>query len=200
MSRFAGLFFCLCLGISLLACSSSPPGPDQQGGFQPEPASSPEKVVWSHMPGGLQLSIVAQPDANLAGGQPHAVSLCIIQAKAREALVNLAGTAQGITELLQCKPKPELIVSARSFFIQPGEEKFIVADRSEGANILAVVAGFDELVPENCFRIMPMSIHQDSYRSGLLLEKHYTYSAAPMDVSIDIGQSSIAVKGVESGG
>ena len=192
--------FCLLFGA---ACSGGGGGGDTAataGAYTPAPAGSPEKVAFAHQPGGLGISITAEMDANLVDNEPHAVRLCILQTSDREALSNLAASADGLTELLQCKAKPPLIVSASVYYVQPGEERFISADSSAGANHVAVVAGFDELNPENCFAILPKSIHQESERSGFMwLNKEYFYSAAPMDIEITLGQTSLVLKGAERG-
>lgn len=170
------------------------------GSYAPAPAGSPEKVVFAHQPGGLGISITAQMDSNLVGNEPHAVRLCILQTSDREAISNLAASAEGLTELLQCKAKPPLIVSSSTYYIQPGEERFIAADSSAGASYVAVVAGFDDLNPEHCFAILPKTIHQDSERSGFMwMNKEYSYSAAPMDLEIILGQASLVLKGAERG-
>lgn len=188
----------LCLVALLLgACSSPPP---QEVVYPPTPASSPDKVVWYNMPGALNMNIEVSPDVNFADGQAHAINLCIMQSQVKDPLVNQAASSQGIIELLQCKTKAPEIISANMHSLQPGEEKFIPADRKEGARFVAVVAGYDELAPEKSFAILPFPVAQDSHRAGFLyLSKEYTYAAAPMDVHIFLGKTALEVKGEKRG-
>lgn len=181
----------------LVACSSAPP-PDVV--YPPAPANSPDKVVWYNLPGGLNVTIETSPDVNFANGQAHALNICIMQTQVKDPLVNLASSSQGIIDLLQCKSKPPDIISADAYSLQPGEEKFIPADRKEGARFVAVVAGYDELAPEKSFAIVPFPLAQDSHRSGFLFTtKEYTYTAAPMDVYIQLGKTAMEVKGETRG-
>ena len=188
------------LGLALLmlvACSSPPP---PEVVYPPAPASSPEKVVWYNLPGGLSLTIEAAPDVNFANGEAHAVNICVMQTQVKDPLVNLASSSQGIADLLQCKTKAPDIISADVYSLQPGDEKFVTADRKEGARFVAVVAGYDELAPEKSFAIVPFPLAQDSHRTGFLFtSKEYTYTAAPMDVYIQLGNTAMEVKGETRG-
>ena len=181
----------------LVACSSPPPGDVV---YPPAPASSPDKVVWYNLPGGLSVTIEASPDVNFANGQAHAVNICVMQTQVKDPLVNLASSSQGIVDLLQCKTKAPDIISADAYSLQPGEEKFVTADRKEGARFVAVVAGYDELAPEKSFAIVPFPLAQDSQRSGFLFtSKEYTYAAAPMDLYIQLGNTAMEAKGETRG-
>lgn len=185
----------LCLAALLAACSSPPP-PPQQVVYPPSPADSPDKVVWYELPGGLALNIEAAPDANFVDGQPHAIDICVMQARSREAVANMAATPQGLAELLQCAPRTPEIITAEGRSMQPGEKQFIPGDRREGARFLAVAAGYDGLDPKSCFAVVPFPVTQAGHTSGIIFTStSYTYAAAPMNARITLGKTALAVKG-----
>ena len=182
----AGLL-CLC------ACSDKK---DPYAMPEPEPATSPQTVTWNFSPGAITVILDAESDSNLVDGEPHATSLCLMQAPAMEPLQALAASEEGLRELLQCKARPPEILSASQHYVQPGAYRVFPLDRQAGAQYVAVVAGFDTLTPEGCFAVVPVPIHEQKEHSYLFFS-YMLYSAAPMKLSVDIGQATISARGVE---
>lgn len=162
----------------------------------PQPATSPELVVYNHVPAGIQVLFDAESDANLADGQPHATSICIMQVPSVDRIRAEVATPAGLRKYLQCRPEPPEVIAASQYYVQPGESRVFPLDRYEGARHIAVVAGFDTLTPEGGFATVPVPIHEEKERSFIFFS-HMTYSAAPMKLLINIGQASISVQGVE---
>ncbi len=181
------LLLCLC------ACSGKK---DPYAMPEPEPATSPQTVTWSFSPGAITVILDAESDSNLVNGEPHVTSLCLIQAPAREPLEALASTEEGLRELLLCKARPPELLSASQYYVQPGAYRVFPIDRQAGAQYVAVVAGFDTLTPEGSFAVVPIPIHEQKEHSYIFFS-YMLYSAAPMKLSVDIGQATISARGVE---
>ncbi len=185
----------LLLGL-VLALSSCSKKEDPYAMPQPQPAASPEKVAWMAEPGAITVILDAEDDCNLIDGEGHATSLCIMQLPKEDGVRPLASTPDGLLELLQCKPRPPDILSATQLYVQPSTYRVFPMDRVEGARYVAVVAGFNDLVPETSFASVAIPIHEDTERSFLLFS-HPIYSAAHMKLSINVGQATLSVHGVE---
>ncbi|MCR5170325.1 MAG: type VI secretion system lipoprotein TssJ [Desulfovibrio sp.] len=176
--------------LALLAhgCSSPPP----PGAVPPpQPAESPEKVAWSFEAGAIRLAIDADPKLNAVDGVPHALALCIVQAASMDKLAAQGATKEGLRQLLQCKASPPDSISAVQFYIQPGERKVVPLDRSEGARYIAIAAGYDALNPGQCFRTVQMPVHTDSHHTFLLFGKVMDYTAAKMNLNVNLGQDAL---------
>lgn len=186
----------LLLIVLLVLCGCSGGQKDPYAMPEPEPATSPQAVTWNFSPGAITVILDAESDSNLVDGEPHATSLCLMQAPAMEALQALAATEEGLRELLQCKARPPEILSASQYYVQPGAYRVFPLDRQAGAQYVAVVAGFDTLTPEGCFAVVPVPIHEQKEHSYLFFS-YMLYSAAPMKLSVDIGQATISARGVE---
>lgn len=163
---------------------------------KPMPAESPEKVVWNEEPGAIAVILDAQSDANLIDGEGHATSLCVMQVPDGEKIRALGADEQGLRSLLLCKPAPPDIITATQLFVQPGEYRVFPLDRAANAKHIAVAAGFNTLSTSGCLAVVPIPVHEDSERSYLFFS-HPVFTAADMNLAIDIGQASINVRGVE---
>ena len=178
--------------LALLAASGGCSSPPPEGAVPPpQPAESPEKVAWSFEAGAIRLAIDADSKLNAVDGVPHAISLCIIQAPSQDKLAAQGATKDGLRQLLQCKASPPDSISAVQFYIQPGERKVVPLDRSEGARYIAIAAGYDALNPAQCFRTVQMPVHTDSHHKFLLFGKVMDYTAAKMNLNVNLGQDSL---------
>jgi type VI secretion system VasD/TssJ family lipoprotein len=180
------------LGVALLcflaACGAKPePFP------APAPSQDPAKVTWGMVKNGLSYRIVTAPDLNSDKGQALGLTLCVYQLKDSTQFQALAATLEGIDTLLDCKLEPAGAQAAKRFSLQPATELDIVSDRAEGARMLAVVAGYAHERPELCTATLPYPVSKGS--EGIIF-RTTVYSAAALDVVINLTESAVSLTGV----
>lgn len=183
---------CLLLGcLWLAACGDKTPASLPP---PPAPAERPEDVVWGREPNGLRCRLEASADLNREENTALGLTLCLYQLKEYDAFSNKAATPEGLDELLQCRPETVQAQSARLFQLQPGAARDVVMDRAEHARYLGVVAGYAHLRPDQCAAVLPFPLHTAT--EGVIFRSP-VYSAAPLQVLIRLGESSLSVTGAE---
>lgn len=188
--RRARLTALLACGLLLSACGGETP-PAQP---VPTAVANPADVVWNLEPGGLRCRIEASPDLNRDRDTSLGLTLCLYQLQDYATFAGKSADADGLDELLQCRPDAAQARSARLFQLQPGATLDVVMDRAEHARYLGVVAGYTHLVPDQCAAVLPFPLHTST--EGVLF--HTTlYNAAPAQVLIRLGESSLSVTGAE---
>lgn len=160
----------------------------------PSPVENPGDVAWPMEPGGLRCRLEASPDLNRDKETALGLTLCVYQLKEYDAFSNKAATPEGLDELLQCRADAAQAQSARLFQLQPGATQDVVMDRAEHARYLGVVAGYTHLRPDQCAALLPFPLHTGT--EGVIF-RSTVYSAAPVQVLIRLGESSLSVTGAE---
>ena len=180
--------------LALTACGGkepiAPPMP------RAAPSADPSRVTWQAQPNGLRLHIEAAPDLNQQDGKPLALSLCVYQLDKSDGFNGIAQTPGGLNALQECTIKAADAISARRFWLQPGQKLTTDMDRAEGARLLAVAAGYAHLKPELSRVILPFLLHQE--KSGYIpFFRDTLYSAAEMEISIHLSSTQVSLNGVE---
>lgn len=189
--RLAWLSAILVCGLLPAACGGNTPPPAPP---PPAAATNPADVVWNLEPGGLRCRLEASPDLNRDGDTALGLTLCLYQLRDYAAFAGKSATPDGLDELLQCRPDAAQAQSARLFQIQPGATVDVVMDRAEHARYLGIAAGYTHLVPDQCAAVMPFPLHT---RTEGVLFSTTLYNAAPVQVLIRLGESSLSVTGAE---
>jgi type VI secretion system VasD/TssJ family lipoprotein len=162
----------------------------------PLPAKDPAQVSWAALPAGITLTIQTSSDLNEMDGMPLGLSLCVYQLADANHFTALASAAAGLDILQACTVETIKAAAARRFWLQPGEIRKIVLDRAAGAQNLAVVAGYAHLKPELSAAVLPFLLHSE--KEGYIPFFRTTlYSAAPMEIVIDLTAFAVSVNGVE---
>jgi type VI secretion system VasD/TssJ family lipoprotein len=104
-----------------------------------------EPIKWEYEKEAIKLQIKADTDLNWHGGTSHTLHLCVYQLKDRNVFENLAGYEDGLRTLLNysCNLRDDRVVKSESLFISPGEFKLLTMDRAEGAQHVAIAAGYE---------------------------------------------------------
>ncbi|MDR2162159.1 MAG: type VI secretion system lipoprotein TssJ [Desulfovibrio sp.] len=187
----AHLLLCLLL---LAACGGKDTGaPDIP---PPPPATDPTKVIWQADPQGLRLRITTSGDLNKQDGVPLGLSLCLYQLGDKVRFEALAQTASGLDSLLDCAVDKADARSAKEFLLQPGQSLEMTLERAEQAKYLAVVAGYFHLKPDLSTFVFPYLLHSET-EGWIPFFRDTVYSAAQMDIIINLNETSVDVKGVE---
>ena len=189
--RSLALLATLVCALLLTACGGTSPNP-----AQPLPAAveNPADVVWNLEPEGLRCRLEASPDLNRDRNTSLGLTLCLYQLKDYAAFTAKSDRPEGLDELLQCRPEVAQAQSARQFQLQPGAQLDVVMDRAEHARYLGVVAGYTHLIPDQCAAVLPFPLHTST--EGVIF-RTTMYNAAPAQVLIRLGESSLSVTGAE---
>jgi type VI secretion system VasD/TssJ family lipoprotein len=162
----------------------------------PLPVEDPSQVVWDAKPGGLTLHLISSIGLNEMGGTPLGLSLCVYQVADVKRFKALSTTADGLDALQECTVDAADAVTAKRFWMQPGEYREVVMDRAERAKNLAVVAGYAHLKPELSAAVIPFLLHSE--KEGYIpFFRTTVYSAASMEIIINLTDSAVSIKGIE---
>ncbi|WP_428560279.1 MAG: type VI secretion system lipoprotein TssJ [Solidesulfovibrio sp. DCME] len=143
--------YCLLLAamaVSLTCCGGSPPNPK---------LSEPQ---WVYEPGAVKLRYRADKKLNEYDGEGHTVALCVYQLTQPNAFNTLAKSSEGLLKLLECKTFDATVVSYENIFVEPGQDKVTHMDRAENATYLGVVAGYNELNPQQSTRLFKYPVEE----------------------------------------
>lgn len=170
---FVALFF-------LVGCSSSDKQPEVP--TKKAKAESPEDVLWPFAEKAVTIRYRTDKDLNFYETLPHSLVLCVyqIQDKAQK-FVELAKTPEGIATLLSAENYGDEVKSVDRFFLQPLEKGVYLLDRAEGANKIAIVAGYYDSF-KNVARVW--TIKPIKHSPGMSFWKSDTYSAGPFNVNL----------------
>ncbi len=193
VSRFFR-FACLAAALCLCACGGKEP-PVLPPAPKPAPVENPADIVWNFQPRGIRVILQADGELNVLGDNPLALSLCVYQLKSENPFATLAATQQGLLTFLDCGLADPSIVSAKRIYVQPGREDAIFLDRAEGAKYLAVAAGFNNLRPELCIKVVPMPVHSE--KTGVPPFRTTFYEAADMDAFVAVTREAVNLTGAE---
>lgn len=158
-------------------------------------AKSPDQVKWTYLPGGLVLNLTTTPDLNTYEGYTHNVLLCIYQLNAPAAFQELASNAGGILKLLKCTRFDPTVVHVERHFVSPGQKSTLILDRAEGAQYMALVAGFNDLQPGLVTTLYSFPV--TTGRDGWTPWAADVYNPGGLTMNILLGANSIQRMGVE---
>lgn len=113
---------------------------------------------WVYEPRSILLRVKATDQLNLYMGQPHTLSLKVIQLTNPAIVSELRESPFGLSDLMAAKGK-ELsasIVREDTLAIDPGSNRTLVLAREQGVRYLALVAGYFEMEGKKSVRIVPI--------------------------------------------
>lgn len=106
------------------------------------PATAVIAPAWSYEKNAVTLHIKADPQLNLFHQVPHTLLLCIYQLRDPNSFNQLQEERDGLQKLLECGTFDPSVLHARRLVIQPGQEISESLDRSEGARMVNIAAGY----------------------------------------------------------
>ncbi|MFT0547394.1 type VI secretion system lipoprotein TssJ [Allopusillimonas ginsengisoli] len=170
------LLACILCSVALTACSSMN---SMLGGSSEKNAL--KELQWSYAADGLQIAIQADPMLNEANGQPHMLTLLVVQMETPNAFTDQTADAVKMKNLLLAQSTPQGMLSLDRLFIAPGEKKSIQLGRAEKAQYIGLVAGYNHQDTARSSRLYRIGVQVDS--SGFLVK---TRAATPEALSIDL--------------
>jgi len=188
--RFCCGLLAIAACLALAACGGSKQQPPPPKPYEiPQNAENPQTVKWGYMPGALTLNITADAGLNTYEGLPHSVVLCIFQLNEPSVFEEQATTEGGIRRLLACDRFDKSVTHYERRFVGPGSNATIPMDRSEGAQFVAVVAGYYDFQPGMVTRTwqIPLKVSQ----TGSLFWKSDVYNPGGLTMDLLLGPNSI---------
>lgn len=183
---FAGMLRLLAVtacGVLIAGCSSVN---SMLGGNSEKDALKDMK--WTYAEDGFQVEIQADPQLNEAGGQPHVLTLAVVQMDDPSAFEALTANAAAIRTLLLAESPPKGTLSLQRLYIAPGEKRQLQLVRVENAKYLGLVAGYDHLESARSARLYRIGVQVAS--SGMIV-KTRTAEPEPLKISLLLGPAGI---------
>lgn len=118
-----------CLFLAVFACATT--------GKQQEPAS-----IWTYEKDAIMLNFKSDKKLNLRNRKPQNLALCVYQLNDITAFNRLAGDEVGLKELQECEVFDLSMAESKRIIAKPGQDVTMMIDRVEGAQYVAVVAGY----------------------------------------------------------
>ncbi|MEW5801060.1 MAG: type VI secretion system lipoprotein TssJ [bacterium] len=152
---------------------------------------APAPPEWRYEKEAIQLRIKADPQLNLFQKTSHTVVLCIYQLSSPNAFQELAETEEGLSRLIECSRFDASVASSRNVVVQPGHDMTKSLDRAEGAQYIAVVAGYYLLRKEMVTRLFQVPVIEETVDSSGLKR----LKPGPMTVDLFLGPHGIQEAG-----
>nr|WP_228129182.1 type VI secretion system lipoprotein TssJ [Pusillimonas sp. T7-7] len=147
-----------------------------------------KELKWSYSDDGVQIQVQADPALNQAKGQPHMLTLVVVQMEDPNGFTALTSNAAKLKTLLLSDSPPQGVLSIKRIFIAPGETRSLKLERVEKAQYIGLAAGYDHLDPARCTRLYRVGVEVDS--SGLII-KSRTATPEPLKIELRLGPDGI---------
>ncbi len=132
----------------------------------------------------------ADSQLNLVNNRPHSLLLVVYQLSSLNTFNSYAGYKDGVVKLLAGKSFDKSIASVHKEYIEPGSNGSILLNRAEGARYVAVVGGFNDLIPTKCSILV--EITTETSRHGIWLTKRTTVN--PLTVNLVLEKDGLRLK------
>ena len=175
MMRVTRTLLSLCVLSQFLACSSAPPV------RQP-----PE---WGYEKNAISLHLAGDPQLNLFQKQPHSLIVCLFQLRDSSAFSQLVDEKDGLTRLLDCSRFDPSVTYSKRLVIQPGQAVVQSLDRTEGARLVGIVAGYYTLQKDGATRCYPIPLVELARESALVQKP------AKLSIELYLGPREISRSG-----
>ncbi|NYT85137.1 type VI secretion system lipoprotein TssJ [Pollutimonas harenae] len=147
-----------------------------------------KEMKWSYSDDGVQIQVQAAPALNQVQGQPHMLTLAVVQMEDPNGFTALTANAAKLKTLLLSDSPPQGVLSIKRIFIAPGEVRNLTLERVEKAQYIGLAAGYDHLDPARCTRLYRIGVEVDS--SGIIV-KSRTAVPEPLRIQLRLGPEGI---------
>ncbi len=148
----------------------------------------PPKMVFAK--DAITIKYKADPQLNMVNNQPHSLLLVVYQLSSVNAFNNYTGYRDGLVKLLDGELFDKSVTAVHKYFIEPGSHNVLVMDRAEHTKHVAIVGGFNDLIPEKCSVVA--NITTSTHRHGLLLAKKTTVD--PLTIDLILGKEGMRIE------
>lgn len=164
-----------CLLIFLLSCS-----------HKPDPIPS-----WEYDAKSIEIRYTADKLLNAFDNKPHTLLLAVYQMNNVNTFEKWSKYEDGLKKLLEVQGTDPSFVAAQKFFVEPGESKTLVLNRTENAKWVGIVAGYYNLAPDKVTKVFKIPVKVET--KGLIRRKRVA-EIQPLRVYLILGPHSIQEK------
>ncbi len=154
------------------------------------PSQTRPPLKWEYEKEAITLQIKADTDLNWHRGTSHTLHLCVYQLKDRNVFDNFAGYEEGLRKLLhyRCSLFDQTAVKSESLFIHPGEFLSLTMDRAEGAEYVAIAAGYEGFSKNRATRDIEIPVITE--KKGFIKRKEIQ-KPGHLNIKITLGKEQI---------
>jgi len=145
----------------------------------------------------INLRLKADPQLNLYQGNPYTLVLCVYQLTTPNAFHGLTKDQVGLSKLLECNRFDPSVASFKTLIIHPGRELIEILDRAEGAQYVAVVAGYYHLQKDHVVRLFEVPVIEEVQG---VIRRTKTLKPGPMNINLYLGPQEIQELSTDSQG
>jgi len=164
----------LILAACLCACATT--------GKKQEPVS-----IWTYEKDAITLAFKSDKKLNLRNKKPHTLLVCVYQLKDPTAFNVLSNDQTGLKELLECEVFDLSMAESKRIIVNPGNDVTVNLDRAEGAQYVAVVAGYYAVERKQVVRLYQIPALPEK----VLFWKTKTLKPRPIQINLILGASQL---------
>jgi type VI secretion system VasD/TssJ family lipoprotein len=146
------------------------------------------QVDYTYEPNAIHLHFQADPQLNLFQGNPHTLTMCVYQLGDPNSFNQLAQDEEGLYQLLECGRFDASVATTKTLTIHPGQQVAENLDRAQGAQWVAIVAGYFTLQKEHIVRSYKVPILE--IKKGWI-RRTKTYKPGPLTIKHRLGPQEI---------
>lgn len=143
---------------------------------------------WTYEKSAIEVNLKADANLHYTDGVAHTLMICLYQLKDPNAFNQLSEDLDGIYKLLECKIFDPGVATVKRIIVRPGKDRSIKLDRAQGAQYVAIVAGYSALEKDRMIRLIkiPTYIEKKGFIKRTKIEK-----PGKLKVDIELGPSQI---------
>ena len=142
----------------------------------------------------IHLNLKADSQLNLFQGRAHTLAICLYQLRDPNSFNQLSQDQEGLYKLLECGRFDASVSTSKSLSIQPGAELKESLDRAEGAEYVAMAAGYFTLQKEHIVRLFKVPV---IYEKKGWFRPVKIYKPGPLTIELLLGPQEIQDLGGE---
>lgn len=145
-------------------------------------------LEWAYQKDGIEIEVMAAPDLNMWGGQPHVLLMVVAQLEDPSAFEKHTQTPDKLSALLLADSAPDGVLTQKKHFVEPGASQKIIVSRVEKAKYVALALGYQHLDPERSTRLYRIGADLDY--SGLAFREYHA-QPMPLRIQLLLGNESV---------
>lgn len=145
-------------------------------------------LEWAYQKDGIEIEVMAAPDLNMWGGQPHTLLMVVAQLEDPSAFEKHTQTPDKLSALLLADSAPDGVLTQQKHFVEPGSSQKFLVSRVEKAKYVALALGYQHLDPERSTRLYRIGADLDY--SGLAFREYHA-EPMPLRIQLLLGNESV---------
>ena len=133
---------------------------DRKWRYREDETLSSDDTAWDFEKDAIVLRLIAPKQLHSYKGKPHTLFLRVFQLSDIKVFNELRDTSSGMVELLTKKAEDldDSFISVHKKVVAPEDNVEFAIDRGKKVQFLAIVAGYNEMKPEDNIRVFPVPV------------------------------------------